>query len=100
MIRDYPIFGVGNRKYRYICHDKKYYNAKINYSNERCSNHPHQIHFEILSEQGIVGYLIIMFTIFLVLLNSYKIYRKTSDTIHLSSILYVLTTLYCKVFSS
>ena len=91
IIKDYPIFGVGNLKFRYICHNDKYSNTKILYTHERCSNHPHQIHLEILSEQGIVGYLIIIFTIFNILFNSFKIYRKTGDLIHLSSILFVLT---------
>ena len=26
IFKDYPIFGVGNSKFRYICHDKKYLN--------------------------------------------------------------------------
>jgi len=91
IIKDYPIFGVGNLKFRYICHNEKYSNTKILYTHERCSNHPHQIHLEILSEQGIIGYLIIIFIIFNILFNSFKIYRKTGDLIHLSSILFVLT---------
>jgi len=91
IIKDYPIFGIGNLKFRYICHNKKYFNSKILYTHERCSTHPHQIHLEILSEQGIIGYLIIIFTIFNILFNSFKIYRKTGGLIHLSSILFVLT---------
>ena len=91
IFKDYPISGVGNLKFRYICHNKKYSNTKIQYTHERCSNHPHQIHLEILSEQGIIGYLIIIFTIFNILFNSFKVYRKTGDLIHLSSILFVLT---------
>ena len=90
IIKDYPIFGVGNLKFRHICHNKKYSNDKINYTNERCSNHPHQVHLEILSEQGIIGYLIIIFTVFSILFDSFRIYRKTGDLIHLSSILFVL----------
>ena len=90
IIKDYPIFGIGNHNFRYICHDNKYSNDEMMLTNQRCSNHPHQVHLEILSEQGILGYLIIIFTIFYVLLNSYKVYRKTGDTIHLSSILFVL----------
>ena len=90
IIKDYPIFGVGNSKFRYICHDKKYSNDKMMLTDQRCSNHPHQIHLEILSEQGILGYLIIIFTIFHVLFNSFRIYQKTGDTIHLSSILFVV----------
>ena len=91
IFKDYPISGVGNLKFRHICHNKKYENAIISYTLERCSTHPHQIHLEILSEQGIIGYLIIIFTVFSILFNSFKIYRKTGDLIHLSSILFVLT---------
>ena len=90
IFKDYPIFGIGNSKFRYICHDKKYYNAKIKLSDVRCSNHPHQVHLEILSEQGILGYLIIFFTIFHILFNSFKAYRKTNNMNHLSSILFVV----------
>ena len=64
IFRDYPIFGVGNSKFRYVCHDKKYFDAEIRFTYQRCSNHPHQVHFEILAEQGMLGYLIIIFSIF------------------------------------
>jgi len=93
IFKDYPIFGVGNLKFRYICHNKKYFNNEINYTNERCSTHPHQIHLEILSEQGIIGYLMIISTILYILFNGFKIYRKTGDLIHLSSILFILAFL-------
>ena len=90
IFKDYPIFGVGNSKFRFICHDDKYWNDKIHFTGERCSNHPHQVHLEILSEQGIVGYLIIIFAIFHVLFNSFSVYKKTRDITHLSSILFVV----------
>ena len=32
IFKDYPISGIGNSKFRYICHDKKYYNAKLRYN--------------------------------------------------------------------
>jgi O-antigen ligase len=91
IFKDYPISGVGNSKFRYICHDKKYFNTKIMFTHERCSNHPHQVHLEILSEQGVIGYLIIIFLIFNILFNSFNICRKTDDIIHLASILFVIT---------
>ena len=90
IFKDYPIFGVGNSKFKFICHDEKYYNSEIHFTYERCSNHPHQVHLEILSEQGIVGYLIIIFAIFHVLFNSFSVYKKTRDITHLSSILFVV----------
>jgi len=74
-----------------MLHDEKYFNAEIKYTFERCSNHPHQVHLEILSEQGMIGYLIIIFAIFNILLNSLKVYCKTGDVTHLASILFAVT---------
>lgn len=91
IFRDYPVFGVGNSKFRYICHSNKYHNEKITYTNQRCNNHPHQTHLELLSEQGILGYLIIIIIVFKILFESFKTYLKSGNTIHLASILYVLS---------
>ena len=91
IFKDYPIFGCWKFKISIHLPQQKISQYKIFIHTERCSTHPHQIHFEILSEQGIIGYLIIIFTVFSILFNSFKIYRKTGDLIHLSSILFVLT---------
>lgn len=61
LFKDNKILGVGNKNFRHKCHNKKYYgedNMKLSYN---CSSHPHQIHFEILSEQGIIGYLLFLY---------------------------------------
>ena len=63
IFKDKKINGIGNKNFRFECHNKKYFNANIKFTNQRCSTHPHQIHFELLSEQGLVGYFI--FTLFL-----------------------------------
>jgi len=51
--------GIGNKNFRFECHDKKYFKENIKFTHQRCSTHPHQIHFELLSEQGLVGYFIL-----------------------------------------
>ena len=76
IFKDNPILGVGNKNFRWDCHRPKYFSTEKKLSEQMCSTHPHQIHFELLSEQGIVGYIIIMgillnFTIKLII-NSYK----------------------------
>ena len=69
IFKDKKINGIGNKNFRFECHNKKYFNANIKFTNQRCSTHPHQIHFELLSEQGLVGYFI-----FILFLLSY--FRK------------------------
>ena len=89
IFKDYPIFGVGNKNFRLICKDNKYANIKL--SPKRCFTHPHQIHFELLSELGIVGYLLIIFFIIYTLVNSTKVYFKSNDVTLLVTSLFVLT---------
>ena len=57
------ILGSGFRNYRIICfeYQKKYFES-INIS--KCSTHPHNFHFEILSDNGILGYLIFLIFLF------------------------------------
>ena len=55
--------------------------------------HPHQIHFEILSETGLFGFL--SFTIFILysIFYSLKSYFKSRNKYQLSAILFILCTL-------
>ena len=57
IFKEYPLFGVANKNFRHECNNKKYFDEKIKLSNVRCNTHPHQIHFELLSEHGIIGYI-------------------------------------------
>ena len=50
--------GIGNKNFRFECHSRKYHKEETKLTHQRCSTHPHQIHFELLSEQGLIGYLI------------------------------------------
>ena len=43
----------------------KYFEENIKFSNYRCNTHPHQIHFELLSEHGLVGYLFLFYILFI-----------------------------------
>jgi O-antigen ligase len=90
IFKNYPILGVGNKNFRKVCSKEKYFNEKIMFSHNRCSTHPHQVHFEILSEQGISGYLLILGLIVWLSIKSIKIYIKNKNVHHLSNIAYVL----------
>ena len=53
--------------------------------------HPHQIHFEILSELGLVGYILILSNLIILIINNFKTkinnYKKGAILFILASIL-------------
>jgi len=92
IFKTYPLFGVGNKNFREECLKEKYFNKDYKQSNVRCSNHPHQIYFELLSEHGIVGTITLISIMFYILSQSLSIYKKNQNLIHLGSIIFVLIT--------
>lgn len=60
IFKQYPLFGVGNKNYRIksckFAFDKK----KKDADKYICSTHPHQVYFELLSEHGLIGSIIIL----------------------------------------
>ena len=79
------IFGIGLKNYRIESGKKVYQDLQT-------STHPHQVHFEFLSELGIVGYLslIIFFTYHLYKFRKNKLYN---DNLNLAGLLFVITSL-------
>ena len=73
IFKDYPLNGVGNKNFRKKCSDEKYLNENLKFSVKRCSTHPHQIHFEILAEQGMLGYLIFFYLVISFIYNNVRI---------------------------
>ena len=91
IFNDHKIFGVGSKNFRFKCHDEKYYDKNLMKFNHDCSTHPHQLHFEILSEQGIIGYLLILYFFIIFFRNFIKIKIK-------GNILYNSINIYLIVF--
>ena len=85
MFNNNKTYGVGLKNFREEIIKDEYNNAG--------SNHPHQLHFEILAEIGIVGYF--SFFIFFVfnLYFSIKSFLTSRNNIQLSAILFVFCTL-------
>jgi O-antigen ligase len=69
MIRENPIFGIGFKNYRNESFKEKYTKNKIKVGG---STHPHQLHFEILSELGIIGYLLIISNLIYIITRKFK----------------------------
>ena len=70
VFKNYPFFGVGNKNYRVeTC--KKKNNSQSN-SQYVCLTHPHQIYFELLSEHGIIGSILILGVFFFLMFKILK----------------------------
>ena len=55
MFLNNPISGVGVKNFRVFCSEKEYY-----ISDYTCSPHPHSTYIQLLSETGIIGFLIVL----------------------------------------
>jgi len=83
------IFGVGIKNYRIASADPKYNTNENLYG---VANHPHQIHYEILSETGIVGYFIFIIFFISSIVIGFKNFFKNKNPYILSSTLFILAT--------
>tara|TARA_Y100000590_G_scaffold469056_1_gene654652 strand:+ start:3254 stop:4498 length:1245 start_codon:yes stop_codon:yes gene_type:complete len=86
---DNKLFGVGIKNYRNES-GKRYYNNETIYPS---SNHPHQIHFELLAELGLVGYLLIFIFLITMLKEGVKIFKAQKNNESLAAILFILATI-------
>ncbi len=82
LTKDNFLFGIGFKDFRIDS-----YALSLNYAG---STHPHQTHFEILSELGIIGYFLILGNIIFVLIRSLRSQNK--DILVKSSMLFVIAT--------
>ena len=90
IFKNYPLLGVGNKNFRHECQKSKYYDENIYFTNHRCSTHPHQIHFEILSEQGLIGYIIIIFILGKFIVKNFCYYKDKKEIFYFSGIAYLM----------
>ena len=60
IFKQHFLFGKGFKTYKIESYNKKYFDDDLEFSIGLGSTHPHQLHFEILSELGIIGYILII----------------------------------------
>ena len=93
IFKKYPIFGSGIKTFRVECHNidiKNYYTTTEDLIyNNKCNTHPHQIYFEILSELGLIGFLLFFSFFFYLIYKSTKCYLNNKNKILLSSLLFI-----------
>ena len=89
----HPYFGIGIKNFRKESGKDKYKNDEYKWTHKRMTTHPHQIHFEFLSETGLFGYVSFLIFILTSLFLSIKNYLKFKNFYQLMAILYILASL-------
>lgn len=85
------IFGTGIKNFRYESEKIEYHENEN--SRSGIASHPHQIHYEFLSETGLVGYVIFMLFFTLSIISGFRIFIKDrKNTLALSTALFLLVT--------
>ena len=94
IFKNNPIFGIGLKEFRLESRKKEYSPIKGAYGQ---GMHPHQIHFEILSELGIIGYILIIFNLFYIIVN---VFKKHQNNIFIKSSLLFLVVSFVPIIPS
>ena len=92
IFKDNLFFGVGNKNYRVVACPRDN-SLKMNENkNLICNTHPHQIYFELLSEHGIVGSILIIYLFYKMIFKNLIFRLKELNNIQLGSGIYILLT--------
>ena len=86
IFKDNKVFGSGFKSFRLESYKEKY--KKEIYG---ASTHPHQFHFEILSELGIIGYVLILSNLFFIIYR--KIKDRQKNVLSNSALIFILVSL-------
>ena len=80
------LFGSGFKSFRIESPKKKYQKNEIH----GASTHPHQFHFEILSELGLIGYILIFSNLIYIL---FKKFDYDKNLIRTGALLFIIASL-------
>jgi len=94
IFKNYPLLGSGIRTFRMECFKEIYDDKSLSANAQRCSTHPHQIYFEILSELGIVGFVVFFGLFFYIIFKKIINFFKTNNYFALAPTLYVLVVFF------
>ena len=90
IFKDHPLFGIGIKNFRNISHKKEYHGTKT--GSYGGGHHPHQTHFELLSETGLIGYFILISIFIYSLYYGIKEYLKSKNIFLACSIIFIVVT--------
>ncbi len=91
IFKDNKIFGAGLKNFRAVSYKKEY--NLVEEAIRGGSTHPHQIHFEILSETGLVGYILTFGMLIYFMVKGLNNFVKSKNILNLSAFIFVLATI-------
>ena len=90
---DNPIFGIGIKNFRIESYKKKYDDLDHKFNHLRGATHPHQIHYELLAETGLIGYLSFILFMIISLIFFFKNFKNNKNIYEFSGMLFVIISL-------
>ena len=92
VFKNFKLFGVGNKNYRIeACNKDINENANVyDKKNYRCSTHPHQIYFELLSEHGLIGTIIILLIFYKLIFSKVVKTFSEKNYLKIGALIYLL----------
>ena len=90
IFKQYPYFGVGNKNYRIKSCEYAFDKKKIDANKYLCSTHPHQVYFELLSEHGLIGSIILLCMFFYIFFRILREILMSKNQIQLGCFIFVL----------
>jgi O-antigen ligase len=75
IFKDFPILGTGPKGFRYLCRNKVY----ILENNDGCSTHPHNTYVQILTSNGIIGFLFLIIGFLYLSIEIFRCKKKINN---------------------
>jgi len=93
ILKNNLFFGVGLKNFREESKKEIYHNDEFRRTDSRQATHPHQIHLELLSEIGLLGYLTFFIFILYSIYYSMKNYLIGKNIYQFASMLFIISNL-------
>ena len=94
VFKNYPVFGVGNKNYRLETCKKKLHPFELDANQQQfkyvCLTHPHQIYFELLSEHGLFGFILILGIFFYLIFKILKTILISKNYLQIGAFVFVV----------
>ena len=97
IFKNYPLMGNGIKNFMEECYaddQKKYDDKRFLLNTARCNTHPHQLHLEILSQLGIIGYSMFLLFFMWFITNGIINYKKNKNILLLGALTFIMVSLF------